>query len=86
MRRRLTILASSSRSVGSDMRVRRIIHVAPPSQLYTKAYELFKKKPIQNETQTHGRLTLFIAYRIAQTHCESGKFDVAIRWASSPTC
>ena len=55
----------------------RLIH----SQLYTKAYELFKKfipvNPEQNPVQ--GRLTLWIACRIAQTYFDSGKFDMAMR-------
>jgi len=49
-----------------------------PLQLYTKAYELFKKhSPTSNQGQ--GRLTLWIAYRIAQTYYEAGKFDMAVR-------
>ncbi|KAK7036442.1 hypothetical protein VNI00_011639 [Paramarasmius palmivorus] len=51
-------------------------------ELYTKSYELFKKyaslaNPNSNQ---QGRLPLFIAYRIAQTYYDSGKFDMAIRW------
>ncbi|KAG6857740.1 hypothetical protein H0H87_004156 [Tephrocybe sp. NHM501043] len=52
-------------------------------QLYTKAYELFKKHTVvdpQNLTQS--RLTLWIAYRIALTYYESAKHDMAIRFAS----
>ena len=30
--------------------------------------------------QNPGRLTLWIAYRIAQTYYESGKFDMAVRF------
>ena len=29
--------------------------------------------------QNPGRLTLWIAYRIAQTYYDSGKFDMAVR-------
>ncbi|KAH9889488.1 Gryzun, putative trafficking through golgi-domain-containing protein [Cubamyces lactineus] len=47
--------------------------------LYTRAYELFRKWNPQN-TQNPGRLTLWIAYRIAQTYYESGKFDMAVRF------
>ncbi|KAG6920032.1 hypothetical protein DXG01_010100 [Tephrocybe rancida] len=50
-------------------------------QLYTKAYELFKKHTVvdpQNPTQS--RLTLWIAYRIAQTYYDSTKYDMAIRF------
>ncbi|CCO34774.1 hypothetical protein BN14_08882 [Rhizoctonia solani AG-1 IB] len=44
-------------------------------ELYTKAYETFKH---QKAGQT--RLTYFIAYRIAETHYESGKFDLAVKF------
>ncbi|KAG5645413.1 hypothetical protein DXG03_006237 [Asterophora parasitica] len=50
-------------------------------ELYTKAYELFKKYTVvdpQNPTQ--GRLTLWIAYQIAQTYYASAKYDMAIRF------
>jgi len=50
------------------------------TQLYTKSYEVFKK---YNSTVTQGRLTLWIAYRIAHTYFESEKFDVAVRYAFS---
>ena len=49
-------------------------------QLYTKAYELFKKYgPVNSQNQNQGRLTLWIAFRIAQTYYDSGKFDMAVR-------
>ena len=51
-------------------------------QLYTRSYELFKKWGPQN-AQSPGRLTLWIAYRIAQTYYDSGKFDMAVRWVPS---
>ncbi|KAF8752579.1 Foie gras liver health family 1 [Rhizoctonia solani] len=44
-------------------------------ELYTKAYETFKH---QKAGQT--RLTYFIAYRIAETHYEGGKFDLAVKF------
>ena len=47
-------------------------------QLYTRAYDLFKAYT-PKEAHGHGRLTLWIAYRIAQTYYESGKFDLAVR-------
>ena len=53
------------------------------TQLYTRSYELFKKWGPQN-TQNPGRLTLWIAYRIAQTYYESGKFDMAVRSVCAP--
>lgn len=49
----------------------------PQHQLYTKAYELFKK---HNHGQGQIRLTFHIACRIAQTYRDSGKFDMAIRF------
>lgn len=50
-------------------------------QLYTKAYELFKKyNPVAPNNPTQGRLTLWIAYRIAQTYYDSGTFDMAVRY------
>ncbi|KAI3619017.1 glutathione transferase omega-1 [Moniliophthora roreri] len=52
-------------------------------ELYTKSYEMFKKYASlanpQNQ-QGQGRLPLFIAYRIAQSYYDSGKFDMAIRF------
>ena len=50
-------------------------------QLYTRSYELFKKYSSAN-AQNQGRQTLWIAYRIAQTYYESGKFDMAARYES----
>lgn len=46
-------------------------------QLYTKAYELFKK---HTYGQGQSRLTFYIACRIAQTYHDSGKFDMAVRF------
>lgn len=51
----------------------------PPLQLYTRSYELFKKYSTSSASQNQGRQTLWIAYRIAQTYYESGKFDMAVR-------
>lgn len=44
------------------------------AQLYTKAYELFKK-----HRTAQGRLTFHIAYRIAETYYTSGKYDMAVK-------
>jgi hypothetical protein len=41
---------------------------------------VFKK---HSSTTSQGRLTLWIAYRIAHTYYESEKFDVAIRYVFS---
>lgn len=54
-------------------------------QLYTRSYELFKKWSPQSN-QNPGRLTLWIAYRIAQTYYESGKFDMAVRYEHVTGC
>lgn len=70
-------------------------------QLYTKAYEVFKRysavPPISPAVSMQGllksqalpaqsgagRFTILIAYRIAQTYFEAGKYDMAIRCAFS---
>ncbi|KJA28858.1 hypothetical protein HYPSUDRAFT_33253 [Hypholoma sublateritium FD-334 SS-4] len=58
---------------------KKVEHLSIINELYTKAYELFKKhSPASNQGQ--GRLTLWIAYRIAQTYYEAGKFDMAVRF------
>lgn len=44
-----------------------------PIKLYTKSYEYFKA----NKT---GRMSLFIASKIALTHFESGKHDLALKF------
>ncbi|KAI0827923.1 Gryzun, putative trafficking through golgi-domain-containing protein [Trametes gibbosa] len=58
---------------------KKVDHLAIVLELYTRAYELFKKWSPQG-VQNLGRLTLWIAYRIAQTYYESGKFDMAVRF------
>jgi len=51
------------------------------NQLYIKAYELFKKyNPGDISGHGQGRLIFWIAYRIAQTHCDSGQYEMAIRF------
>ncbi|RDB24899.1 Trafficking protein particle complex subunit 11 [Hypsizygus marmoreus] len=57
---------------------KKVDHLTIILELYTKAYELFKKYTPQSPSQS--RLTLWIAYRIAQTYYDSGKFDMAIRF------
>lgn len=54
-------------------------HLAIILELYTRSYELFKKYSPAN-AQNQGRQTLWIAYRIAQTYYESGKFDMAAKY------
>ncbi|EKM53402.1 uncharacterized protein PHACADRAFT_163712 [Phanerochaete carnosa HHB-10118-sp] len=58
---------------------RKVDHLAIILELYTRSYELFKKYSPTN-AQNQGRQTLWIAYRIAQTYYESGKFDMAARF------
>ncbi|KAH9942206.1 Foie gras liver health family 1-domain-containing protein [Epithele typhae] len=58
---------------------RKVDHLTIVLELYTRSYELFKKWSPQTN-QSPGRLTLWIAYRIAQTYYESGKFDMAVRF------
>ena len=52
--------------------------------LFRSSYELFKKYSPPS-SQTQGRQTLWIAYRIAQTYHEAGKFDMAVRSVLSAT-
>ncbi|KAJ7169134.1 Gryzun, putative trafficking through golgi-domain-containing protein [Mycena crocata] len=60
---------------------KKVDHLIIILELYTKAYELFKKYASANaQNQNQGRLTLWIAYRIGQTYYESGKFDMAVRF------
>ena len=57
---------------------KKVEHLAIVNELYTKAYELFKKfSSPSNHGQ--GRLTLWIAYQIAQTYYTAGKYDMAVR-------
>ncbi|KAF8911521.1 Gryzun, putative trafficking through golgi-domain-containing protein [Gymnopilus junonius] len=58
---------------------KKVEHLAIINELYTKAYELFKKHSPAS-AQGQGRLTLWIAYRIAQTYYEANKFDMAVRF------
>ncbi len=62
---------------------KKVEHLAVINELYTKAYELFKKySSMLSEGQGQGRLTLWIAYRIAQTYYDAGKFNMAVRSVS----
>ncbi|QRV97868.1 trafficking protein particle complex subunit 11 [Ceratobasidium sp. AG-Ba] len=54
---------------------KKIDHHSLIIELFTKAYETFK----QQQTG-QSRLTYYIAYRIAETHYESGKFDLAVKF------
>ncbi|KAJ3501987.1 hypothetical protein NLJ89_g9091 [Agrocybe chaxingu] len=58
---------------------KKVEHLAIINELFTKAYELFKKhSPASSQGQ--GRLTLWIAYRIAKTYYDAAKFDMAVRF------
>ncbi|KZT72294.1 hypothetical protein DAEQUDRAFT_722961 [Daedalea quercina L-15889] len=57
----------------------KVDHLALILELYTRAYDLFKAYT-PKDAHGHGRLTLWIAYQIAQTYYESGKFDLAVRF------
>ncbi|KAG6861710.1 hypothetical protein C0995_013279 [Termitomyces sp. Mi166 len=60
---------------------KKVDHLTIILELYTKAYELFKKHTAVNpQNSTPNRLTLWIAYRIAQTYYDSAKYDMAIRF------
>ncbi|KAI0061971.1 hypothetical protein BV25DRAFT_1805032 [Artomyces pyxidatus] len=59
---------------------KKVDHLAIVLEMYTKSYELFKKHSAISNGQGQGRLTLRIAYRIAQTYHASGKFDMAVRF------
>ncbi|KAI6046343.1 Gryzun, putative trafficking through golgi-domain-containing protein [Pisolithus marmoratus] len=56
---------------------KKVDHLTLALELYTKAYELFKQ---HSSTASQGRLTLWIAYRIALTYYDSGKFEMAVRF------
>ena len=71
------------------MNEKKVDHLTIGLELYTRSYELFKKwspqngqqgQLAQNQNQNPGRLTLWIAYRIAQTYYDSAKFDMAVRY------
>ncbi|KAL5512612.1 hypothetical protein ACEPAG_3265 [Sanghuangporus baumii] len=62
---------------------KKVDHLASILELYTKAYEVFKKystTPATTQNQIQGRFTLWIAYRIAQTYFESGKYEMSVRF------
>ncbi|KAI6095077.1 Foie gras liver health family 1-domain-containing protein [Pisolithus sp. B1] len=56
---------------------KKVDHLTLALELYTKAYELFKQ---HSSTASQGRLTLWVAYRIALTYYDSGKFEMAVRF------
>ncbi|KAF8633400.1 hypothetical protein AX17_004571 [Amanita inopinata Kibby_2008] len=60
---------------------KKVQHHALVLELYTKAYEIFKQhSPAKGQNQGQSRLTLWIAYRIAQTYYDSGEFATAVRF------
>lgn len=49
--------------------------------MYTRSYELFKQRiPSGTSQHNQGRLILYIAHLIAQTHYASEQFDMAIKY------
>lgn len=58
----------------SRFRAQRISRLYIPSQLFTKAYELLKK------TGGSSRVTLYIAFRIAEAYHDGGQYDMALRF------
>lgn len=58
---------------------KKVDHLTIILELFTKAYELFKAHS-SSSSSGQGRLTLSIAYRIAQTYHEAGKYDMAVRF------
>ncbi|THV06232.1 hypothetical protein K435DRAFT_773423 [Dendrothele bispora CBS 962.96] len=81
----VALQAEESQGVGSTSpgfaNEKKVDHLVIILELYTKAYELFKKYTITtSQDQNIGRLPLWIAYRIAQTYYDSGKFDMAVRF------
>ncbi|TDL16121.1 hypothetical protein BD410DRAFT_647647 [Rickenella mellea] len=63
----------------SYLNEKKVDHLTLILELYTKSYELFKKYA-PTTSQGQGRLTLWIACRIAQTYVAAGKFDLAARF------
>ncbi|KAI0300474.1 Gryzun, putative trafficking through golgi-domain-containing protein [Multifurca ochricompacta] len=59
---------------------KKVDHSGIALELYTKAYELFKKHSPLSNGNGQGRLTLRIAGRIAGTYYAAGKFDMAVRF------
>ncbi|KAH9944784.1 Gryzun, putative trafficking through golgi-domain-containing protein [Amylocystis lapponica] len=58
---------------------KKVDHLVYILELYTRSYDLFRHyNPVGDQSQ--GRLTLWIAYLIAHTYYESGKFDLAVRF------
>ena len=56
----------------------RHLHRLTVFQLLTKAYTLFKK-----DGATQNRTSLFVAFRMAEIHCEAGQYDLALKWVYS---
>ncbi|KAG2016097.1 glutathione transferase omega-1 [Coprinopsis cinerea AmutBmut pab1-1] len=59
---------------------KKVDHLSLVLELYTKAYEMFKRYNPPSQGQSPGRLTMLIAYRIAEIYALSGKYDMAIRF------
>lgn len=54
---------------------KKVDHPALIVELFTKAYSLLKEQDLSQD-----RVALYVANRIAETYCESGQYDLAIRF------
>ncbi|KAK8869844.1 hypothetical protein IAR55_000412 [Kwoniella newhampshirensis] len=54
---------------------KKVDHSALIIELFTKAYSLLK-----DQQYAQNRLALFVAFRIAETYCQSGQYEMAIRF------
>ncbi|KAI9441462.1 Foie gras liver health family 1-domain-containing protein [Lactarius indigo] len=73
-------LEGSSANIPGFANEKRVDHFGIVLELYTKAYELFKKHSPLSNGNGQGRLTLRVAGRIAGTYYAAGKFDMAVRF------
>lgn len=54
---------------------KKVDHAALVIELFTKSYSLLKEQRYAQD-----RVALFVAFRIAETYCQSGQYDMAMRW------
>ncbi|KAH9072843.1 Gryzun, putative trafficking through golgi-domain-containing protein [Lactarius deliciosus] len=73
-------LEGNSANIPGFANEKRVDHFGIVLELYTKAYELFKKHSPLSNGNGQGRLTLRVAGRIAGTYYAAGKFDMAVRF------
>jgi hypothetical protein len=53
---------------------KKVDHAALVIELFTKAYSLLKE-----QEQSQNRIALFVAFRIGETYCQSGQYEMAMR-------